>query len=188
MNGIGHTDMLVEKRETAVRNLSPGARHAAFPQLYARPVPLPDPTKPLLEKLHKQGERIKRLEAENERLKGKFLADAKLAARITVNDVLDEYCKALTSLGFKVEDRDLTPADLTGPRRAQAYVMPRHVAMWLTRRICKHLSFPRLGVAFAGRDHSSIHHGCGKASAIMEENPVLKAAAMVVLAGMESRE
>lgn len=188
MSNIGHTDMLVERRESAMRNLSAAAKHQAFPRLYAKPVALPDPTKPLLEQLHAQGLRIKRLEAENERLKGKFLADAKLAARITVNDVLDEYCKALTSLGFTLEDRTITIADLRGQRKARHFVYPRHVAMWLTRRICKHLSLPRLGAALDGRDHTSVMHGCQRAPTIMDENPVFKAAALIVLAALEARE
>lgn len=188
MTDTGYHEPMVERREAAMRNLSPAAKHQAFPKIYAKPLALPDPTKPLLEKIAKQAERIRRLESENERMRGKFLADAKLAARITVNDVLTEYCKALTGLGFKIEDHNIEVGDLIGQRRSRAFVQPRHVGMWLTRRICKHLSLPKLGVAFAGRDHSSLHHGCAQAQRIMEENPLLKAAAMIVMASFEARE
>jgi chromosomal replication initiation ATPase DnaA len=53
--------------------------------------------------------------------------------------------------------------------------------MWLCVRLTG-LSFPKLGVAFGGRDHTSLMHGRDKALAIMDGVPALKAAALVVLA------
>lgn len=52
--------------------------------------------------------------------------------------------------------------DILSPHRQQAIVRARHIAMWMVRRHCPHLSYPAIGRRFAGRDHSSIIHGVNK--------------------------
>ena len=52
----------------------------------------------------------------------------------------------------------LSVADLTGPRHIHRFVLARHEAMWR----CRHetgQSFPQIGRALGGRDHSTIWHG-----------------------------
>jgi chromosomal replication initiator protein len=51
--------------------------------------------------------------------------------------------------------------DLVGDRKLKGIVVPRQVAMYLARKHTN-LSFPDLGRAFGGRDHSTIQHACKK--------------------------
>lgn len=192
---VGDYATLVERRVSLVRNLSPAARSAAFPTVYARPFVVADPIKPLHEKIAQQRERIAHLETENERLRSKFLADAKAQALaadsmprtwITIDDVLKEFCAAVNSMGYRIYGHPVTLIDLACQQRSRVYVYPRHVAMWLCTKLTK-ASLPRIGHAFGGRDHTSVMHGRTKAPSIFAEVPSLKAAAMIVQATFESR-
>lgn len=55
----------------------------------------------------------------------------------------------------------LKVTDLKGERRHRAVVVPRMVAMYLARKHTQ-LSFPEIGRAFGGRDHSTVIHACQK--------------------------
>jgi hypothetical protein len=50
---------------------------------------------------------------------------------------------------------DVTPAELTGPRRFAKLVQPRRIAMTRIRNELGY-SFPHIGRIFGGRDHSTI--------------------------------
>lgn len=54
----------------------------------------------------------------------------------------------------------ITPKELMGRSRLRRVLVPRQVAMYLTRAVCG-LSLPRLGAAF-GRDHATVLHSCRK--------------------------
>lgn len=56
---------------------------------------------------------------------------------------------------------NLRTSDIVGKSRTRQLTEPRHVAMFLARRHTE-LSFPQLGEAFGGRDHSTIQHGVRK--------------------------
>ncbi|MCL2524457.1 MAG: chromosomal replication initiator protein DnaA [Betaproteobacteria bacterium] len=47
--------------------------------------------------------------------------------------------------------------DLFSKKRTQAIARPRQLAMWLCREITSH-SFPEIGEAFGGRDHTTVIH------------------------------
>jgi chromosomal replication initiator protein len=51
--------------------------------------------------------------------------------------------------------------DLKGNRRNRSVVLPRMIAMYLARKHTP-VSFPELGRAFGGRDHSTAIHACRK--------------------------
>ncbi len=55
----------------------------------------------------------------------------------------------------------VTIAELMGRRRHRAIAHPRHVAMYLCRKLTKH-SYPDIGRAFGGRDHSTVMNGFSK--------------------------
>ncbi len=55
----------------------------------------------------------------------------------------------------------MTAADLTGTRRGQDVVYVRQCAIYLTRTLTKY-SFPEIGAAFGGRDHTTIMHSFKK--------------------------
>ena len=55
----------------------------------------------------------------------------------------------------------MTSSDITGTRRGQDVVFARQCAIYLTRTLTK-LSFPEIGAAFGGRDHTTIMHSVKK--------------------------
>ncbi len=63
----------------------------------------------------------------------------------------------------------LTVEDLCSERRTQTVVFPRQVAMYLSRELTD-LSLPRIGRAFGGRDHTTIHYGHEKITRRMKED------------------
>lgn len=56
---------------------------------------------------------------------------------------------------------DITPKALVGPNRQRSVLVPRQVAMYLAREVAK-LSFPQIGAAFGGRDHTTVLHAVRK--------------------------
>ena len=50
---------------------------------------------------------------------------------------------------------NINPADMTGSRRSKNISYPRQVAMYLSRRLTTK-SFPEIGKAFGGKDHTSV--------------------------------
>ncbi len=51
--------------------------------------------------------------------------------------------------------------ELHGPKRTRIYARPRQMAMGLARELTNE-SFPDIGLAFGGRDHSTVMHACEK--------------------------
>lgn len=51
--------------------------------------------------------------------------------------------------------------ELIGPKRTRIYARPRQIAMGLARELTSD-SFPDIGDAFGGRDHSTVMHACDK--------------------------
>ncbi|MBR6029585.1 MAG: chromosomal replication initiator protein DnaA [Clostridia bacterium] len=56
-------------------------------------------------------------------------------------------------------DRDA----LTGPSRKREITVPRQIAMFLARELTG-LSLPQIGLAFGGRDHTTVMHACATVS------------------------
>lgn len=52
-------------------------------------------------------------------------------------------------------------AELKSSRRQKHLVLPRQVAMYLTRKLTKH-SLPEIGNTFGGKDHTTVMHSCKK--------------------------
>ncbi len=61
--------------------------------------------------------------------------------------------------------------ELTGPKRTRIYARPRQLAMGLARELTGD-SFPEIGMAFGGRDHSTVMHACEKVVSLREEDPI----------------
>ncbi|MEY4516609.1 MAG: replication initiator protein transcriptional regulator of replication and housekeeping s [Pseudomonadota bacterium] len=60
--------------------------------------------------------------------------------------------------------------ELTGPKRTRIYARPRQMAMGLARELTGE-SFPDIGLAFGGRDHSTVMHACEKVLALRKTDP-----------------
>jgi len=56
---------------------------------------------------------------------------------------------------------NITTADLSGRKRTQNIVLPRQIAMYLSRKLLE-VSLPDVGKFFGGRDHSTVIHSCEK--------------------------
>ncbi|MEQ0924905.1 chromosomal replication initiator protein DnaA [Acinetobacter schindleri] len=61
--------------------------------------------------------------------------------------------------------------ELVGPKRTRIYARPRQLAMGLARELTGD-SFPEIGMAFGGRDHSTVMHACEKVLSLREEDPI----------------
>lgn len=55
----------------------------------------------------------------------------------------------------------IKPSDLKSQKRNRKYAVPRQIAMYLCRELCRQ-SYPEIGASFGGRDHSTVIHSCRK--------------------------
>lgn len=65
---------------------------------------------------------------------------------------------------------NLKISDLKSKRKNKALILPRHGAMYLTRRLTE-LSLPEIGRHFGGRDHTTIIHALQKVENIIGSDP-----------------
>ena len=83
------------------------------------------------------------------------------------DQVLGEYFKDQagppldpgTVLSEVAKDFKAEPTDIKGSCRRRDIVVPRQVAMYLSRELTD-ASLPSIGKAFGGRDHSTVLHAC----------------------------
>ena len=54
---------------------------------------------------------------------------------------------------------NITVEDLKGKRRSANIAYPRQIAMYLSRILTEE-TFPKIGLDFGGRDHSTVIHAC----------------------------
>ncbi|HEY4714131.1 MAG TPA: chromosomal replication initiator protein DnaA [Aquirhabdus sp.] len=64
--------------------------------------------------------------------------------------------------------------ELTGTKRTRVYVRPRQMAMGLSRELTGD-SFPEIGTAFGGRDHTTVMHACDKVQELCQTDPAFAA-------------
>ncbi|MCP4810521.1 MAG: chromosomal replication initiator protein DnaA [Proteobacteria bacterium] len=65
---------------------------------------------------------------------------------------------------------NIKETELNGRRKLKVIARPRMIAMYLARKHTE-LSFPDLGRAFGGRDHSTVQHACKKVAELIERDP-----------------
>jgi len=68
---------------------------------------------------------------------------------------------------------NLSPKDLTGPRRTKEIALARHMAMYLIRELTE-ATLSQIGKAFGGRDHTTVLHGCEKIAEGMQWDEELR--------------
>lgn len=68
----------------------------------------------------------------------------------------------------------VTMAEIRGPGRKRAFIAPRHIAMYLSRRMTPQ-SFRQIGLRFGGRDHTTIHSACQKIKRLRANDPQISA-------------
>lgn len=93
----------------------------------------------------------------------KHLIDAR--EKVITNDLIQKV--VAESFGVKV-------TDLKSKRRTKTVVLPRQVAMYLSRQLAGS-SLPEIGAFFGGKDHSTVIHSCKVIEQKKEKDPELKA-------------
>ena len=80
-----------------------------------------------------------------------------------LRDVLLEEARPLVTINLiqkaVAEKFDVRMADMTSRRRPASIVLPRQVAMFLSREMTRE-SLKAIGEAFGGRDHGTVMHAC----------------------------
>ncbi len=89
--------------------------------------------------------------------------------QVTIEDILGAVAN---QFGVKV-------SDLKGSRKNREVSQPRQVAMFLARKLTRH-SFPEIGRAFGGKDHSTVVKGVKKIETTLHENPELSSRVRLV--------
>jgi chromosomal replication initiator protein len=79
---------------------------------------------------------------------------------ITIEDV----CRAVATY------YDVRVSDLKSDRKLQAYVVPRQLAMYLSRKMVN-ASFPQIGERFGGKDHSTVIHAVKRVETRLAADP-----------------
>ena len=104
---------------------------------------------------------------------GKVL-DVELARHV-LKDILPGKGKLTAELIIKATCRhyDVKVGDVKGKGRARAIALPRQVAMYLCRKHTS-ASYPDIGNAFGGKDHTTAMHAFRTISTRLEEDPDLR--------------
>lgn len=76
--------------------------------------------------------------------------------------------------------------DMLGPSRLAIFLMPRQVAMYLTRTVLKR-SLPDIGRRFGGRDPSTAFHAIQKITALIDGNSELRERVQKITAALRER-
>jgi hypothetical protein len=63
--------------------------------------------------------------------------------------------------------------DLLSSRRTRAVVLPRQVAVWLSRRLTPH-SMPEIGHHFADREHTTVLHAARRIDELRRTDPAMQ--------------
>lgn len=71
----------------------------------------------------------------------------------------------------------VTLTDLQAKKRNKNIVLARQVAMYLSRNLAQ-MSYPEIGSAFGGKDHTTVLHSCNKIKAVIETDGNLKMSIM----------
>jgi chromosomal replication initiator protein len=98
-------------------------------------------------------------------------ADLELAK---VRAIRDRQPRLDDLLRLVAEVTNVSVQSLKGQRRARAIAWPRQFAMWLMCECRRDVSFPMIGRALGGRDHTTVGHGlrCVRAK---QDHPTFKA-------------
>lgn len=97
-------------------------------------------------------------------------------AKQALQNIVTEQKKAITIpniLDIVSDFYQVTPEDIVGKKRIKNVVLPRQVAIYITRNLTD-LSLPKIGQEFGGRDHTTILYSITKVEELLEGDPLLK--------------
>jgi chromosomal replication initiator protein len=78
--------------------------------------------------------------------------------QISIQTIQNEVCRYF----------NMSKDDLVGNKRQQNIVLPRQIAMYLSRELTE-LSLPRIGAEFGGKDHTTVIHANSKITKLLGE-------------------
>ncbi len=97
-------------------------------------------------------------------------------AKHVLKDLLKEPKKLITVDFIQrcvAEEFGISLYDLKTKRRTRTIVLPRQIAMYLSRELTD-LSFPEIGGFFGGKDHTTVLHACNKIKEVVRTDEVLQ--------------
>jgi Bacterial dnaA protein helix-turn-helix len=95
-------------------------------------------------------------------------ADVELAKARAIRDELPRLDELLQ---LAAEVTNVPVQALKGQRRARDIAWPRQFAMWLMRECRRDVSYPMIGRAIGGRDHTTVMHGLRNVQAKQGQSP-----------------
>ncbi len=93
-----------------------------------------------------------------------------------LKDLVRAHTKELTIADIQkkiAEYYQIRVSDLSSAKRSRCFVRPRHIAMFLAKNLTPH-SFPVIGKAFGGRDHTTVIHAINTVSILLERDKILR--------------
>jgi chromosomal replication initiator protein len=96
--------------------------------------------------------------------------------KVVLKDLLKEPKKLITVDFIQrcvAEEFGLPLADLKTKRRNKTIVLPRQIAMYLSRELTD-LSLPEIGQCFGGKDHTTVLHSYNKIKGDLNKNEILQ--------------
>lgn len=86
-------------------------------------------------------------------------------------NIEEEHELTIADIQTKVADYfHVTVDDLKGKKRLKSIVMPRQIAMYLSRELTNN-SLPKIGKEFGGKDHTTVIHSCEKIGEVIKNDP-----------------
>lgn len=79
----------------------------------------------------------------------------------------------------------LSPGSLVSKKKSADIAIPRQIAMYICREKLADPSFPKIGEAFGGRDHTTVIHNVRKIAAEMETNSELAKSVQEIINNVE---
>lgn len=97
-------------------------------------------------------------------------------AQDVLKDLLKESRKLITVkqiIHCVAQEFNLSLQELNSKKRNKSTVLPRQIAMYLTRELTD-LSLPEIGEAFGGKDHTTVLHAVNKMKLLVSQNNTLQ--------------
>jgi len=108
-------------------------------------------------------------------------------AKDVLGDMVKESQKNITIdlIQRRVADYfNLSLQDLKNKKRNKNIVLPRQIAMYLSRELTS-FSLPEIGVYFGGKDHTTVLHSCNKIKRGLDKDSQLKSAVSKLIAELK---
>lgn len=97
-------------------------------------------------------------------------------AKEVLKDMLAAHDKQITIFNIQktvAEYYKIRTSDLLSAKRTRSIARPRQIAMALAKELTKH-SLPEIGMAFGGKDHTTVLHATRRVKSLREEEPEIE--------------